>query len=273
MILTAPTLADAAEKIVGTLDGTLPAICSPDDPRHGTRAGYDAHRRVKDPACDPCKRAAAREEARRQLLASRGVKLRLHPCTIQRRLQALVAIGYSYQQLDRELQIGFGHSRQLAVGPRAYVRRETYDKVRAVYDRLCMTPAPRDTQGQRQGYTHAIKTAQLHGFAPPLAWDDDKIDDPDAKPYVATVWGEKAPPSAHLPGYPVDKLQARAAILRDCHDRRTTAQAAARELGMSSKDTLEKWCAKHEGFCGILKRMYGDLAGRDVAIIPSQKVA
>lgn len=27
------------------------------DPRHGTVAGYTQHRRAKDKACDPCKRA------------------------------------------------------------------------------------------------------------------------------------------------------------------------------------------------------------------------
>ena len=39
---------------------------SPDDPRHGTTAGYQAHRRAKESACDPCRQAQAAASAARR---------------------------------------------------------------------------------------------------------------------------------------------------------------------------------------------------------------
>ena len=39
---------------------------SPDDPRHGTNAGYQQHRRDDEDACDPCKHAATDAAARRR---------------------------------------------------------------------------------------------------------------------------------------------------------------------------------------------------------------
>lgn len=250
MILQAPTLADAAP-ILGE------RIAYPDDPRHGSRAGYDAHRRIKHPACDPCKAAAAAEEARRHVLAARGVKLRFDPCTIQRRLQALVAIGYSYQSLDRELDTGFGKARDLAVRPRAYVRRETYDKVRAVYNRLSMTPAPVATRGQRQGVAHALRTASIHGFLPPFAWDDDQLDDPAATPYVGEAIGADV---KYGDTYLTD-IRERAAKLLDCNDRHLSIHAACRELRVNRK-TLEKWIYRHDGPCRVLSRAYADMVDR-----------
>lgn len=38
---------------------------SPEDPRHGTEAGYQAHKRDREKACRPCTDAAVAARARR----------------------------------------------------------------------------------------------------------------------------------------------------------------------------------------------------------------
>lgn len=43
----------------------MSTISSPDDPRHGTPAGYRAHDRAKVPYCDDCRRARREYDAER----------------------------------------------------------------------------------------------------------------------------------------------------------------------------------------------------------------
>ena len=63
---------------------------TPDDPRHGTRAGYDVHYRQGETACDPCRRANAdRMVARRRRLANPLTAV--EEVTVQRWLYALEA--------------------------------------------------------------------------------------------------------------------------------------------------------------------------------------
>jgi hypothetical protein len=58
-----------------------------------------------------------------------------------------------------------------------WVYRKTHEAVAAAYDALSMKLPP-DTGISRQVRAHA----ERRGWAPPLAWDDDTIDDPDAVP-------------------------------------------------------------------------------------------
>jgi hypothetical protein len=88
-----------------------------------------------------------------------------------RRRQALAAIGYGL----RELEPYFGTSWR-GVGnyqSRERVHRSTYDRWVEVYDRLSMTPGPNALVKQH---------ARQQGWAPPLAWDDDELDNPEARP-------------------------------------------------------------------------------------------
>jgi hypothetical protein len=55
------------------------------------------------------------------------------------------------------------------------VEPATRDRVAAVYDRWSMSQAP-----QSQPAARARTDARKHGWLPPLAWDDDLIDLPDA---------------------------------------------------------------------------------------------
>lgn len=109
---------------------------------------------------------------RRYLLGKNSV--RVASIGVTRRLRALVAIGYSMAYLSRELHISSSYISRLATGHRSRVNPDTAAKVGALYDRLSMVPGP--SQAAR---TKAIRM----GWAPPLAWDDDEIDDWLAAPH------------------------------------------------------------------------------------------
>lgn len=86
----------------------------------------------------------------------------------RRRLEALAAIGYPPTDLAAELNIGVGHFAD-ALDPPPYKYRE----VAALFDRLQLAPGPSG---------RARADAVGRGWAAPLAWDEDTIDDPDAEP-------------------------------------------------------------------------------------------
>lgn len=92
---------------------------------------------------------------------------------VKRRIQALVAAGYSMQMLADE----FGVSHQ-NVGfwlKRETVTSETFHKVDVLFRRLELVPGPS---------VRARLRGQRLGWPPPFAWDD--IDDPNAGPQTPT---------------------------------------------------------------------------------------
>jgi hypothetical protein len=92
-----------------------------------------------------------------------------------RRLQALVAIGYNQESLCELTGIDRSAMSLLVRGRIPRIRTATADAVIAVYDSISMTPGPSHPARAR---------AHRKGWAPPLAWDDDHIDDPDARPDI-----------------------------------------------------------------------------------------
>lgn len=145
---------------------------SPEDPRHGTTAGYNAHRYDGEKACDRCKAAAAAYFARRELAMLRGESYTVSARGSIRRIHALVAIGWSMEHQAERLGInkrviqGFA-----AKSPETRTRVATAKRYADLYDELHMTPGP----SQR-----ARLIAKRKGWMPPLAWDD--IDDPGEQP-------------------------------------------------------------------------------------------
>jgi hypothetical protein len=99
-----------------------------------------------------------------------------------RRLQALVALGYPHAFLAAQLGIQpsnfhLSRPRVLALHHRA---------ARALYDQL-WNQNPLAGGVSAHSANRALNYAQRHQWAPPLAWDDDTIDDPAATPNL----GEK----------------------------------------------------------------------------------
>ena len=141
---------------------------TPDDPRHGKLAGRMA-------GCDLpcCVVAKSRYEKQRQHeRRTRGIRRLVDATGTRRRLRALSAIGWSLAALAAEMEYANPRSMQFMLH-RDKVNRETAAKIAALFDRLSMTPGPSKSARDR---------ALSKGWAPPLAWDEGTIDDPNAVP-------------------------------------------------------------------------------------------
>lgn len=102
----------------------------------------------------------------------------------RRRLEALVYLGYSQQELGHRLNIS--PSNMTAFMRRDHVTAGGARKVTALYERLWNRPAIAEDHRTKISVNRARNNARRNGYAPPLAWDDDTIDDPTATPAGAT---------------------------------------------------------------------------------------
>lgn len=91
----------------------------------------------------------------------------------RRRLQALVALGWPQGAIANCMGISRQNLNLLLYSSHATVQQRTHERALAAYRALSMQPGP----GK-----HARTVAEKNGWAPPLAWDDDTIDDPAARP-------------------------------------------------------------------------------------------
>lgn len=148
----------------------------------------------------------------------------------QRRLQALMAIGHTSRSLSAHLGLR-DHSTVLDItaGKLGSVRASTADSIRAMFDALWDKPG---------GSYRTAAIARRKGWAPPLAWEDDAIDNPDAVPDGV----RKA----------AGKVRSRAEVLEDWLDtyweHQGDVRAAASRLGLSYmalSQTLQR--AKRDG--------------------------
>lgn len=95
----------------------------------------------------------------------------------RRRLQALVAIGWSGSELMRRLgriPTNFG----VLVGG-DQVKAHTARAVRELYDQLWNTAPPETSREEKISASRSRRHALERGWLPPMAWDDDTIDQPD----------------------------------------------------------------------------------------------
>jgi hypothetical protein len=90
----------------------------------------------------------------------------------RRRLQALLANGYTGRDLTRRLGSGPA-TKVVQVGRSGRVRADTARRVRELYEQLEHTEGP---SSRAQIYYRGL------GFLPPAWWDPDTIDDPAAEP-------------------------------------------------------------------------------------------
>ncbi len=143
-------------------------------PRHGTKTAYMWGR---------CRCPEAREAYR--VYRKRRREGRAQPEMVDstgtaRRVRALVALGYTWTDLSRHLGVDPSTIRWLGARPRPTVRLRTAAAVTALYDELSTTPG---------GKAYAYTIARKNGWPPPLAWDDDTIDDPQAQRWAGVPEG------------------------------------------------------------------------------------
>ena len=98
-----------------------------------------------------------------------------------RRLQALMTLGWSRAQLAGRVGVNASGFRFLLHGTHGTTVATAAATV-AAYDELWQTTPPGAGRHERTRATRSRNYAARHGFAPPMAWDDDTIDDPDATP-------------------------------------------------------------------------------------------
>jgi hypothetical protein len=192
----------------------------PDDPRHGTNAGYSSGCRQ---TC--CRRAHARFKKGRRLVALRqhgdpDAALLVPAVGTQRRIRALNARGWTMSDIATEA--GLAHRNSLWwLMSRDRVRAASRDTISAVYDRLAWT-VPDETTGRKSVRTAAARK----GWPAPWQWLD--IDDPDETPD---------------PGYQPPTRRDWLALVEDwaaCGRDRTAVAAA---LGITVR-SLEKRCVR-----------------------------
>lgn len=150
----------------GTVSGILYGRTSPDP------------REVRPP------RARIRRDVERRVLAvtlDLAAGASMDSTGTRRRLQALMAIGWSQARLCGLIGTSQQNVSLLMRGERR-VLKGTAEKVRSVYDQRWSGPPPARNRWEHAGITRARSIAAEHGWPPPMAWDDDSIEDPAAQP-------------------------------------------------------------------------------------------
>lgn len=100
----------------------------------------------------------------------------------RRRLQALIAIGWPQSRLAQMLGMTPA-SLSKVIHSEMSVRKSTAAAVKSLYEDR-WHGGPQTPDARSQGIIAASKRlAALKGWAPPMAWDDDEIDDPAARPH------------------------------------------------------------------------------------------
>ena len=146
-----------------------------------------------------------------------------------RRVQALLAMGWPHHALGAA---GIVNSAQIIGASGDLITVQRWRQVRDVYDRLSMTPGP---SPETRGWAAKL------GYAPPLAWDEEGIDDPTVMPgHDATTTGRQ--------GCVVDEVAvARAAACVGAAGSLTATERTAVVRVMASRGASDAQIAEHLG--------------------------
>lgn len=105
------------------------------------------------------------------------VNERIDSTGTKRRIQALMSCGYSMTLIAKTM--GGNKNVIVEILKSERVRLSTAEAFKAVYDKLWDVEPPRETSFEKKAYTMSKKMAQANGWLPPMAWDDDLMDDPE----------------------------------------------------------------------------------------------
>jgi hypothetical protein len=196
---------------------------SPDDPRHGTNAGYSAGCRD---ACCRLAHNAYRRRVWRRCYTLRTDALHIDSTGTIRRIRALQALGWRFMDIDTAMGCdpnspNASRCHNYTHHPKVHIDNAL--AVAAVYERLSMTFGP----------SAALRRmAPRKGWAPPLCWDEDTIDDPDAEPAGLTA------------SHNTDVNRTRAAELLHFAHLGDTLDTVCDALDVTP-DALWLWCKRH----------------------------
>jgi hypothetical protein len=148
---------------------------------HGTARCYNAD----NCRCLPCTRAWSRHQKvnrhRVATFGARSVLTAVPSVGIARRLQALAVVGWSTEDLAVLLRTAGPNVRRWQLGVHGFVTPTAAARVAAVYDAVWDQPPP------GRYVLKVQRRAAKRGWLPPLAWDEDTIDDPGVGPTVPSA--------------------------------------------------------------------------------------
>lgn len=90
-----------------------------------------------------------------------------------RKIRALIALGHALRTISLAAGMENTTASNLLNGKPETIHYELAQRVHKGYRALCSTPGT---------HTRSLRRAQREGWAPPAAWDDEQIDDPNAAP-------------------------------------------------------------------------------------------
>jgi transcriptional regulator with XRE-family HTH domain len=99
-----------------------------------------------------------------------------------RRVQALVALGWSQSKICIRLGISRSNFTPIAQGARPTMLVAHDKAIRALYAEWSMQLPPQTEWRDKIAASRARNYAGAAGWLPPLAWDDDALDDPASAP-------------------------------------------------------------------------------------------
>jgi hypothetical protein len=155
---------------------------------HGTETRYCSGCR-----CDDCRagHAAGARRRRRAKAYGRHVPKSVPNVGVSRRVQALMCLGWSMRAQSRLLGWHPDRLGMMLIGDGVSPRNHA--RIAALYDRLWNTPPMVRTRGERISVSRTIALARRRGYQPPMAWDDDDIDDRAARSNVSARRGAWEP--------------------------------------------------------------------------------
>lgn len=235
-----------AAKVIGVHHKTIYRWIAQRDRRHPawpTPADIDAWR-VDDAEQRERRARDARQQAslRKRAYLNRG-PIKVPSTGTVRRLRALYALGWTCVQLGERMGVSKTRVAQLLSGRCVTVMPETAEKVAGLYRDLSMV-VPMDRPAVRRGDSPIHERTRWHarkrGWLPPLAWDDDLIDDPDARP--ATLEPTVRPGGGRRTSDIVEDI-----VWLLEHDPLITSTELARRLGYAGKSAIQHALAEDRG--------------------------
>lgn len=217
-------------------------ICPPEHEHGDSGDCYNRH----SCRCDDCRegRAAYQRELRRVHAQQRfGVvgpleRARVDGRGTRRRLQALVARGWSMSQLGE--QLGIRATNMPEVLRRDRVRASTRAAVHELYERAWALEPPQSTPWQRRSVAMAKAYAQARGWVPPLAWDDiDTDEEPPAADPIGWDFVDEQVVQLAIAGQRTPMTHAeRREVVRRLHREQWGDRRIASVAGMASETVL-----------------------------------
>lgn len=146
--------------------------------QHGTRLAYDYDKC----RCFDCRMANAIARTKYAAGEKPAREGRVPNAGTQRRLRALHAVGHTWKSIGERLGLRIQSVREVAglspQHPWTFCYIDTARRVEELYEEW-WNVYPAGTAAHR-----ARLSAKRRGYLPPLAWDEETIDDPEATPAV-----------------------------------------------------------------------------------------